>query len=627
MPWGSVLKPSLAIATLKRCVQAAGFSADLHFLNIRFAQQLGLGVYERFSSEAIHPEWFFSQALFGPAGTGELANSWQQIKLNPAAAPFVSRLIRTSGDSEDFCARLAEQYVPKFIDDCVAAIDWRKYTVVGFTTTFAQSLASLLLAKRIKEQFPAVQIVFGGANVDSEMGVEFIKGFPWVDFVVHGEAENSFPDLLRRIAVHNLGEKIPGVSFRCDKGLVPGDTDAMPIINMDEIPVPDYSDYVAALREFGFTDKMNLRLYFESSRGCWWGAKHHCTFCGLNGTTMAYRKKTTDRVYSEIIELSRDYRCVVLSATDNILALEYFSQLLPRLASLDNDVELYYEVKANLSREQIRSLRSAGIKAVQPGIESLSTRILKLMNKGITAIQNIQLLKWCFEYEVDTDWNMLYGFPGETPDDYAHVPETIRMISHLRPANDIGPITFDRFSPYFYDREKYRLTLSPADSYPMLFPPSRVNLHKIAYSFTGDWKEKPTDMLSYIQPVRDALRDWTRQWNEQTVFCYYFKGPEHLTIFDNRPLQQTQPPQLRRIHLNAQLRALYLLCDENHSFQVIFEKLRLQLGSNLTERHVRKWLDDLVVQKLMYSEGDRYLSLAVRRKPGRMTLKNNKNEN
>jgi len=84
---------------------------------------------------------------------------------------------------------------------------------------------------------------------------------------------------------------------------------------------------------------------------------------------------------------------------------------------------------------------------------------------------------------------------------------------------------------------------------------------------------------------------------------------------------------LRRIHLNAQLRALYLLCDENHSFQVIFEKLRLQLGSNLTEKHVRKWLDDLVAQKLMYCEGDRYLSLAVRRKPGRMALKNNKNEN
>ena len=75
-------------------------------------------------------------------------------------------------------------------------------------------------------------------------------------------------------------------------------------------------------------------------------------------------------------------------------------------------------MKANLTREQVRLLADAGVRHIQPGIESLSDHVLALMKKGVTGLRNVQLLKWCKEYGIEVDWNILYGFPGETREDY-----------------------------------------------------------------------------------------------------------------------------------------------------------------------------------------------------------------
>ena len=85
---------------------------------------------------------------------------------------------------------------------------------------------------------------------------------------------------------------------------------------------------------------------------------------------------------------------------------------------------------------------------IQPGIESLSDHVLKLMRKGTTALRNIQLLKWAREFNIIAEWNILYGFPGETPDDYRDILELLPAIRFLRPPCAAGPIRLDRFSPY-----------------------------------------------------------------------------------------------------------------------------------------------------------------------------------
>src|SRR5260370_24175623 len=184
--------------------------------------------------------------------------------------------------------------------------------------------------------------------------------------------------------------------------------------DLDALAVPDFGDYFAGLEQSTGGSNVVPTLLFETSRGCWWGAKSHCTFCGLNGGAMAFRSKSARRALEELEYLVQRWRIENVEAVDNILDMKYFRDVLPALAEWKWPLQLFYEVKSNLSREQVHLLRDAGVRRIQPGIESLNDHILKLMKKGTTALRNIQLLKWCQEYGVTAEWSMLYGFPGET---------------------------------------------------------------------------------------------------------------------------------------------------------------------------------------------------------------------
>ena len=121
---------------------------------------------------------------------------------------------------------------------------------------------------------------------------------------------------------------------------------------------------------------MRPGLPLESSRGCWWGAAHQCTFCGLNGTSLGYRSKSPERVLAEVHELEDRYGVSDFEAVDNILDMGYHKTLLPELAADTSTRRIFYEIKANVSRAQVAALVDAGIMWVQPGIESLHSEVL-----------------------------------------------------------------------------------------------------------------------------------------------------------------------------------------------------------------------------------------------------------
>jgi ribosomal peptide maturation radical SAM protein 1 len=618
MPWGAVSRGSIAVGILKQCAKRAGFPTDVHYLNMRFAERLGVELYEKISaSSAFYPEWFFSCALFGPDGMGLMKNDWDDLLSTPQGELMTQRLMELVGGTADLCQRIVKKEIPEFIDECLNDVDWSKYKVVGFSATFAQTLSSLLLAKRIKERHPDVLIVFGGANADSEMGFELVKAFEWVDYVVHGEAEETFPRLLQNIQAGLRFEQLPGVSFRRGAEAVAGFGNAGMVVNLNESPIPDYTDYFREVERTGTHKRVRPKLSFESSRGCWWGAKQHCTFCGLNGNTMAFRKKSAERVYDEIIQLAGQYRCLTLNAADNILDMDYFKELLPKLAEADLDLSIFYEVKSNLSNEQVRKLSSAGITKIQPGIESFNTELLRLMRKGVTAIQNVQLLRWCFEFGIDPSWNILYGFPGERSEQYEELPHIFRLLSHLRPPVGISPVIFERFSPYHFEREKFKLKLEPIPHYRMLYPEHLVDYNKIAYYYDGHWDDRVDDPQEYIRPTLEAYQEWLRYWRDGKVFFYYEKGPGFLTLHDNRPTLPGQEPRTRRLNLNELQAKVYLYCDEIRSLKAIRQMLESSYEKSPSEEQILIMLGQFEQQGLVFREGDRYLSLAVRKRPVR----------
>src|SRR5262249_43548997 len=153
-------------------------------------------------------------------------------------------------------------------------------------------------------------------------------------------------------------------------------------------------------------------LLIETAKGCWWGERSHCVFCSLNDQTIAFRAKSPERVLSEMRDQSRRYRSLSFRAVDSIFDDAFFSGLLPRLEGYDFD--LYFESKANLTEPQLEAMARAGVREFLVGIDSLSSGVLKLMRKGGTALQNVQLLKWARRHGIRTEWALLYRCPGET---------------------------------------------------------------------------------------------------------------------------------------------------------------------------------------------------------------------
>src|SRR5207249_1324050 len=110
------------------------------------------------------------------------------------------------------------------------------------------------------------------------------------------------------------------------------------------IAVPDYDDYFEELSAARLGKSREPSLLFETSRGCWWGEKHHCTFCGLNGQTMAHRRKSARRAMDELVQLTNKYPRCPVNVVDNILDMGYFKDFIPMLAERKLCVEIFYEV-------------------------------------------------------------------------------------------------------------------------------------------------------------------------------------------------------------------------------------------------------------------------------------------
>ena len=96
-------------------------------------------------------------------------------------------------------------------------------------------------------------------------------------------------------------------------------------------PYPEFGDYFQRLGLSPLRDQIEPLILFESARGCWWVSKNQCTFCGLNGGSIAFRSKSTSRVIDELRHLHLTHGMHKACATDNILDFRYFRSMYGQL--------------------------------------------------------------------------------------------------------------------------------------------------------------------------------------------------------------------------------------------------------------------------------------------------------
>lgn len=276
----------------------------------------------------------------------------------------------------------------------------------------------------------------------------------------------------------------------------------------------DYDSYLESFAQNITDETMHPALSFETSRGCWWGERSHCTFCGLNDLTLGYRAMTPERALEQFEQLfAYADRVSHLEGVDVIVPRSYMKEVLPHLATPAN-MTIFYEAKSSLSEEDIKTLAKARVKIIQPGVESLATSTLKLMKKGSTAFQNITLLKNCALYDVYPTWNMLVGFPGELEEVYQKYMTDLPLLVHLPPPSGVHQVRFDRFSPYFNDPKAYGLDLAPMDHYSLIYPFTQADIENLAYFFKDKNYDAEyfTHLVRWITKVRQLVATWRDRW-------------------------------------------------------------------------------------------------------------------
>lgn len=288
-PFAALERPNLGLSLLKSCLTREGIPARVYYANHDLAVDFGINDYNatHFDAEAMLGDWLFS-GLFRKDGWDWSFLEWLQNK----------------GYRKDLIAALgqATRQLPAYVEKITLNILAWGPTVVGCSSTFQQNAASLALLRSLKSHRSELPTVMGGANLQGEMGKPILS-FPWVDYVVVGEAEDCVAGLYREAA--RLGSQIPAerlpapVASRKRAFRVRGTR-----TELDSLPYPDFDDYFESLRNRPELQAVQPILTLEGSRGCWWGQVSHCNFRGLNGTGLNYRAKSPARLQDEILHLS-----------------------------------------------------------------------------------------------------------------------------------------------------------------------------------------------------------------------------------------------------------------------------------------------------------------------------------
>jgi ribosomal peptide maturation radical SAM protein 1 len=603
MPFSFAKYPSIQLGTLSALLKSEGILVDSHHLNVRFAHKIGVPLNELIcETRALFGEWLFSSLLFRDnPKRGDYPRLFK---------PVFERISRDSGHPMPHFEDIATRVAPQFLTWALTAIDWGRYKIVGFTSTFDQNVASLSMAKLIKDLYPEVTILFGGANYDGDMGLEYIRAFPFIDYVVVGEGEEVLPSLVAQILDGRAAPVLRGVACRTNGAITFHPNEEL-FSGFAETGPPDYDDYYRLLAELGQSAQgLDRILLYEGSRGCWWGEKHHCTFCGLNAQRMEFRAKSTEQVIQELAYLCDRYDTTRFRLVDNIIDMRYVDGLFGRLASDRCDLDVFIETKSNLHKSQIRTLAAGGVKCMQPGLESLSASQLRAMDKGVTPMQNLICLKWSLYYHVTVSWNLLLGFPGETNEDYQRQLDLIPSLLHLQPPEATGRFWLERFSPYYRWPQKYGIRITgPGTAYQYVYDERLVDLQKIAYDFEYELEHSPVDPHHYQELVA-AVEHWQRlHGSGDRPFLYYSKAIGYVTVYDGR---NPAAPVRRRYDGLAAL--VIEACNEAG-------KNATQIRAGLAGRvepsveALAEALRDLTSARVLYEEQGKYLTLAIPEHP------------
>ena len=189
MPFGPLISPSLGLSLLKACLTDSSITSEIKYFSFDYAMVCGFELYQNIASyypamECLPGDWVFSNVC-----SSERSLNNDELYIASVLNPFID-----PAGADDFLGSLATMRADAevFISQCADWVESKNPTLVGLTTMFQQTSASLALARELKRRCPDRVVVLGGSNCEGQMGKTLFQTFTYLDAVFSGYAEDVF---------------------------------------------------------------------------------------------------------------------------------------------------------------------------------------------------------------------------------------------------------------------------------------------------------------------------------------------------------------------------------------------------------------------------------------------------
>lgn len=281
---------------------------------------------------------------------------------------------------------------------------------VGISSMTGFQIKNALDASKIvKTNSDNVQVVWGGVHA-SLLPQQTLENEN-VDIVVQGEGEITFKEIVGTLEKGKPLNGIKGVWYKHNEKL--RSNPPRELVDLNKLPEIPY-DLVEIERYVGSRsmvhDEVKRTLPFISSRGC----PHNCKFC-CNPvlSKQIWRYMSPERTASDVLSLAEEFNLDTIVFHDE----NFFANLkrVKRIAGLLGG-KINWTVQAridDINFLNLYHLEKNGLRMIQPGVESGSDRILKLINKGITVKDILKANKKLGRTDIISVYNFMMGFPTE----------------------------------------------------------------------------------------------------------------------------------------------------------------------------------------------------------------------
>jgi len=403
------------------------------------------------------------------------------------------------------------------------------FDVFGFSSICNSYPLTLRLAQEVKQWHPDTRIILGGPQA-SVVDVPTMHAFPCIDFIIRGEADETFPALLALLSRPGAGswERIPGITFRRG-GDVIRNPNAPVFHNLDRLPLPAF-DLDPTIKDRG-------NIHLEIGRGC----PFACTFCSTNDFFRRnFRLKSPWKMIEEMKSVQREYGVNYFSLVHDMYTIDRKKVVAFCQALLACGTAFTWGCSARtdcIDDELIGLMADTGCRGIFFGIETGSNRLQSVINKKLDLVEARKRIHCADRYGIDTVVALIIGFPDETRDDlrdtihffveslrFEHAKPQISLLAPLA-ATPIHEQYKERliFDHIFSDISYQGWRQDPGDveliqTYPEIFP----NF----YAVPTTWLER-----SYLKEIVDFVTYLARWFRWLPVALLQDSG-DFLEVFD-----------------------------------------------------------------------------------------------